>query len=179
MATKNNTSVETAPCEVIIRRRIAAPRELVFDAFTDASQLAKWFGPRIFTATAETDPRVGGRYTLAMHGPENGPPEMRGPFPIKGEYREVVRPERLVYTSDLSDHPQSWKDMLKRSIAGLGSESFLTSLVTITFEEVNGDTNLTIRNRFESNAIRDGYLKLQMGEGWSGSLDKLEELLAK
>jgi uncharacterized protein YndB with AHSA1/START domain len=156
---------------------ISAPRELVFDAFTKPEHLAKWFGPHVFTATAENDLRPGGKYRLTMHGPENGPAGMKGPFPMKGEYREIFRPEKLIYTIDLSDHPQSWKDLLKSNIVDGDKENFLIGVVTVTFENVEGKTKLTIITRFESDAVRDGYAKLQMGEGWSESLDKLEALV--
>ena len=169
--------VETAPREVILSRTIAAPRELVFDAFTKAEHLSKWFGPHHFTATAETDPRPGGKYRLTMHGPDGGPPEMKGPFPMIGEYREFVRPERLVYTHDLVEHPDSWKEWLKNSMAENGDANPLFSVVTVTFENVEGNTKLTIRTRFESDAIRDGYVKMQMNEGWGQSLEKLETLV--
>jgi uncharacterized protein YndB with AHSA1/START domain len=177
MGTTNSALVETAPREVIISRMISAPRELVFDAFTKPEHMTKWFGPKIFTASFENDLRPGGKYRLTMFGPENGPAEMKGPFPMKGEYREIVRPEKLVYTTDLSDHPQSWKDFLKSNIQNGDKNNFLYGVVTITFEDIEGKTKLTITSRFESDAVRDGYVKLQMGEGWSESLDKLESLV--
>ena len=177
MPANNKTVVETAPFEVIIIRTISAPRELVFDAFTQPEHMSKWFGPRIFTASLENDLRPGGKYRLTMYGPENGPAEMKGPFPIKGEYVEILRPERLVYTEDLSDHPQSWKDMVKSSLENGDKENFLSGVVTVTFDDVEGKTKLTITTRFESDAVRDAYVKMGMGGGWSESLEKLESLV--
>ncbi len=177
MATRSDFTVRTAPKEIILTRTIPAPRELVFDAFTKAEHLAKWFGPRVFTTTSETDPRPGGKFRITMYGPENGPREMKGPFPMTGEYLEFVRPEKIVYTCDLMEHPDSWKTLMQSGIENGETANFLSSLVTITFDDIVGKTKLVIRTRFDSNAVRDGYIKFQMGEGWSESLDKLEEML--
>src|ERR1700685_1536463 len=107
MATKNDSTVSMAPHEVIIIRTINAPRELVFDAFTKKEHLEKWFGPHGFRVTAETEPRVGGKYHIIMPGTNALPePFATGDYPMKGEYTEFVRPERIAYTADLSGHPQ-------------------------------------------------------------------------
>jgi uncharacterized protein YndB with AHSA1/START domain len=179
MAAKSDFTVTTAPREIILTRTIPAPRELVFDAFTKAEHLSKWFGPRVFTATSETDPRPGGKFRITMYGPENGPQEMKGPFPMTGEYLELVRPERIVYTNNLQEHPDSWKRLIQSGMHNGQTENFLSSLVTITFDDLGGKTKLVIRTRFDSDAVRDGYLKFQMGEGWNESLDKLEEMLTR
>jgi uncharacterized protein YndB with AHSA1/START domain len=179
MATKNDSTVSTAPREVIITRTINAPRELVFDAFTKKEHLEKWFGPRGFRVTAETEPRVGGKYHIIMHGTNELPePFSSGDYPMKGEYTEFIRPERIAYTADLSGHPQSWKDMLMSSIPNAEKENYLTGFVTITFDDLGGKTKLSVRSRFDSDAVRDGYVKFQMTEGWELSFQKLEEYLA-
>ena len=179
MATKNDSTVSTAPREVIITRTINAPRELVFDAFTKKEHLEKWFGPRGFRVTADTEPRVGGKYHIVMHGTNELPePFWGGDYPMKGQYTEFVRPERIAYTADLSGHPQSWKDMLTSSIPNAEKENYLTGFVTITFDDLGSKTKLAIRSRFDSDAVRDGYVKFQMAEGWELSFQKLEEYLA-
>ncbi len=179
MATKNESVVETAPREVIITRTINAPRELVFDAFTKKEHLEKWFGPRGFRVTAETEPRVGGKYHIVMHGTNELPePFWGGDYPMKGEYTEFIRPERIAYTADLSGHPQSWKDMLMSSIPNAEKENYLSGFVTITFEDLGSKTKLSVCSRFDSDAVRDGYMKFQMAEGWELSFQKLEEYLA-
>jgi uncharacterized protein YndB with AHSA1/START domain len=178
MATRSDLAVSTAPREVIITRTINAPRELVFDAFTKAEHLAKWFGPRVFRTTAESDPHVGGKFRITMHGTDALPePFASEHYPMTGEYLEFVRPERIVYTNDLHEHPDSWKSLIQSGIENGKTENFLSSLVTITFDDLGGKTKLVIRTRFDSDAVRDGYIKFQMGEGWSESLDKLEEML--
>jgi uncharacterized protein YndB with AHSA1/START domain len=79
--------------EVRIERVIAAPREQVFRAWTDPEVLRRWWGPGEFTtAFAEVDLRPGGEYLLVMQPPHGDPMHLAGTF------REVVAPERLVYT---------------------------------------------------------------------------------
>lgn len=178
MAEKNKSLVETAPREVIITRTINAPRELVFDAFTKKEHLEKWFGPRGFGITAESEPRVGGKYHIIMHGTNALPePFVSGDYPMKGEFTEFVRPERIAYTADLSEHPQSWKDMLTSHIPNSENENYLIGATAITFEDVAGKTKLTVRSTFSSDAVRDGYVEFQMGEGWELSFQKLDEYL--
>ena len=90
--------------EIIFARVIAVPREAAFRAWIDADQLARWWGPREFTSTCQTDPRPGGAYRIVMHGSDGVE------YPLKGIYREFVEPERLVMTVDLSEHPDHWHD---------------------------------------------------------------------
>ncbi len=170
-------TVETRDCEVVISRMINAPRELVFEAFTKPEHLARWFGPRIFATDCSSEAHVAGKYRFSMYGQGNIPEEFRGPFTMKGEYLEFDPPSKIVYTTDLSEHPQSWKDMLSGMIEDGKNTNYLDSVVTVTFDDVAGKTKLTITTNFESNAVRDGYVKLQMSEGWSESLDRLEELV--
>ena len=177
MAKRNDIQVETAPREVIITRLINAPRELVFDAFTKAEHLRKWFGPHSCEITAETDPRVGGKFRITMHGTAEMPAPFAGlDFPMNGEYTEFVRPERLAYTADLSEHPQQWKDMVIGLMGNATNEDYLHSRTSVSFEALDGKTILTVRVYFASDAVRDGYEG--MDEGWAQSFEKLDKYLA-
>jgi len=177
MAKENKSIVETAPREVIITRIINAPRELVFDAFTKAEHLKNWFGPHFCTITAETDPRVGGKYRITMHGKAGMPEAFASKdYPMKGEYTEFVRPERIAYTADLSEHPQHWKDMVIANMGNAENEDYLHSRTSVNFENQDGKTKLTIRVSFASDKVRDGYDG--MAEGWEQSFEKLEKYLA-
>jgi uncharacterized protein YndB with AHSA1/START domain len=76
-----------------MKRVLRAPRSLVFRTCTRPDEVAKWWGPHGFTApTVEIDPRVGGRYRIAMRPPEGDV------FYLTGEFREVDPPSSLVYT---------------------------------------------------------------------------------
>jgi uncharacterized protein YndB with AHSA1/START domain len=78
-----------------LERTFVAPAEDVFDAWTNPEVLRRWWGPGPTwrTPVAEVDLRVGGRYRLSMEDPDAGTV-----LTVTGEYREVRRPERLVYS---------------------------------------------------------------------------------
>ncbi len=186
MAEKNEMTVATAPREVIISRVINAPRGLVFDAFTKAEHLARWFAPDGFRCTAETDPRVGGIYRITMHGTpgdskgsRDAPPEpyANEDLPMFGEYLEFARPERLVYTSNMEAHPESWKELIRSNIENPHEANFLLATTAITFDDLGGKTKLTIHAKFETDAIRDAYSKTGMEEGWRQILERLDTFL--
>src|SRR5476651_1103734 len=78
---------------VEIVRVFDAPRALVWQAWTDPKRMAQWFGPRGFTIpVCELDVRVGGSLRIVMRGPDGND------YPMKGVFREIVPPERLVYS---------------------------------------------------------------------------------
>jgi len=159
--------------EFLISRVLDAPRALVFEVWTDPKHMARWWGPKGFTnPVCEMDLRIGGVHRVVMRSPEGVE------YPIKGQYREIVAPERLVMTLDCSEHPDAWHDMVKPN-RGKGERNPAgVMLQTVTFEDLAGKTKLTIRTRFESAAIRDAMLKMGMTEGWSQSLDRLQAHVA-
>src|ERR1700761_1318569 len=113
--------------EVTITRVFDAPRALVFAAWTDAKHLAQWWGPKDFTnPVCVIDARVGGALRIHMRAPD-------GDFyPMKGETREILPPERLVFTN----------------IALYADDNAIIDGFTIvTFAEENGKTRLTIHPR--------------------------------
>src|SRR3972149_4696907 len=79
--------------ELILTRIFDAPRELVFEAWTDPKHVAQWWGPNGFTNTIhEMNVRPGGVWRFVMHGPDGVD------YPNKIVYDEIVKPERLVYS---------------------------------------------------------------------------------
>src|SRR5271155_561565 len=80
--------------EITITRTFDAPRALVFEAWTDAKVLAQWWGPQGFTnPRCEFDAKVGGVIRIDMRAPDGAI------YPMQGEVREIVSPERLVFTN--------------------------------------------------------------------------------
>jgi uncharacterized protein YndB with AHSA1/START domain len=136
----------SAGFECVITRVFEAPRNLVFKAWTEPEHLVKWFGPKNFTATViQNDVRTGGTYHFHMRGPNYDDH-------WKGVYRDVVPPERLVFT---------WP---------AGPES----VVTVTFEDLDRKTKLTLRHgMFEEGQQRDDH-----NRGWNSTMDCLAEYLA-
>src|SRR5713226_3505963 len=104
MATRGSSPAQKpAMPALVITRVFDAPRELVFKVWTDPKHLALWWGPHGFTnPVCEVDLRPGGSILIHMRGP-NGVV-----YPMKGVYREIIEPERLVFTSvalDEKGHP--------------------------------------------------------------------------
>ncbi len=147
---------------IIIRRVIDAPRELVFEAFTDPKHLPHFWGPKGFSCPAcEVDLRVGGAFNLQMRGPDGVD------YPCSGVYREIVPPERIVYAGTASEgHP-------------CGSGIPPRSLVTLTFAEEGEKTRLTIHTQLQSAAARDAAIAGGFNQGWNDSIDRLETLLER
>jgi len=153
----------TPVTQLVVERTIKAQPERVFDAFTDPSQLEKWWWPNGFTCpSAEVDLRVGGKYRLAMEWPGSIPAEAQFSHHLGGEYHEIDRPHRLV--------------MSGRAVNDEQGELFAT-LIEVTFEARDGGTALTVRQSyFEPMPPAEAMAGAQ--QGWSEQLEKLQQLLA-
>jgi uncharacterized protein YndB with AHSA1/START domain len=136
-----------------MKRVLPAPRSLVFRACTEPEELAKWWGPRGFTApSVEIDLRVGGSYRIAMQPPEG---EL---FHLTGEFREVDPPGRLAYTFRWEDPDPDDQE----------------TVVTLSFRDLGESTELVVaQGPFATeprHALHD--------DGWTDSLDRLEKLMS-
>ncbi|HEX2283179.1 MAG TPA: SRPBCC family protein [Thermomicrobiales bacterium] len=140
--------------EITMTRVFDAPRELVFQAHTDPQHVQHWWGQRGSTTIVDTmDVRPGGAWRFVQRDPEGNE------YGFRGEYREVVPPERLVYTFEFEGMPGH------------------ILVETITFEEHDGKTRLTSTSLFTSVEDRDGMLESGMESGAIESWDRLAELL--
>jgi uncharacterized protein YndB with AHSA1/START domain len=165
-------TIEMNSRDFVLTRVFDAPRDRVWRAWTEPERFAQWWGPKSFTnPVCEIDLRPGGRYRVTMRSPEGVD------YPIKGAYLEIVKPERLVMTMDLSEHPKEFHELFNKARGRKGPPMQL--VMTVIFEQEKGKTRLTIMQRFESAADRDANVKLGAPEGWGGSLDKLSALLGK
>ena len=147
--------IASAEPELVITRTFDAPRALVFEAWTEASHLQHWHGaPMGFTVTVkESDVRPGGAYRIVMRSPEGVD------HALQGIYKEVIAPERLVFT-------HTWLDANDKP----GKET----LVTITFSAIGDKTEITLHQTgFGSVASRDGH-----HDGWSSTFDRLSAYLS-
>jgi uncharacterized protein YndB with AHSA1/START domain len=145
----------TADREIVLTRVFDAPRELVFQAWTDPKHLPNWFGPNGFTITShESELRVGGVCRFTMHGPDGTD------YPNRMVYREIVRPERLVYDhdGDVDDDPHGF-------------------LVTVTFADEGGRTHLTSRMLFATAEQRQATAAFGAVELGNQTMAKLAEYL--
>jgi len=144
--------------EITLTRAFYAPRHLVFDAWTQPELLKRWlgvFGGWSFTV-CEVDLTVGGGFRFVWRGPDGAEMGMRG------VYREIVPPERIVNTEAFDDpwYPGE-------------------AVGTLTLVEQGGTTTATNTVRYASKEARDAVLKSDMAEGVAASYDKLDELLAE
>jgi len=160
--------------EFVITREFDAPRERVWKAWTEAKHMAQWWGPHHFTnPVCEMDVRPGGAWRIVMRGPDGAD------HPAKGVYREVVPPARLVFTINHSELPDAWHDKVNPQRDKAAGKPGIEALTTVTFEEQGGKTKMTIRQEFESAAVRASLLKIGMAQGWGQSLERLGALVVK
>ena len=149
-----SAAATAAERELVVTRLVDAPRDMVYAAWTEPKQAMQWWGPEgLDVVTLEMDVRPGGQWRKCMRAPD-GKDYWR-----KGVYREVVAPERLVFTY-VSDDP-------------LGAPGHET-LVTVTFEQRGAKTMMTLRhNGFESKPARDSH-----HGGWTSCLDRFARYMS-
>jgi uncharacterized protein YndB with AHSA1/START domain len=136
-----------------LTRVLAAAPPVVFGAFTDPRELAKWWGPEGFTTPSlDFQPRVGESYRIEMQPPDGDS------FHLAGEFREVDPPTRLAYTF-------TWEDP---------DPDDVETLVTLSFRDLGESTEVALaQGPFRTQA----RLTLHRN-GWSDSFDKLERLIS-
>jgi uncharacterized protein YndB with AHSA1/START domain len=143
--------------EIAMTRVFDAPRHLVFDAMTRPEHVKRWFGCAEFALpVCEIDLRVGGAYRFVMRSPEGVEST------LQGVYRDVERPERVVFTE-------------RFSMPGFTSEEYQ---VTSTFAEHGGKTTLTTTILHRTRENRDGHLNSGIENGVAPAYDRLAEVVA-
>ncbi len=137
----------------MVRALPVAPSR-VFASFSDADELAKWFGPEGFTVgSLELDPRVGGTYRIEMKPPEGDP------FHLGGEFREVDPPGRLAFTFAYEDP----------------DPDDVETLVELSFRDRGESTEVAFtQGRFKTEARRALHR-----DGWTDSFDRLEQFISQ
>lgn len=139
---------------LVVTRTIDAPRSLVFKTWTQPEHVARWWGPQGFTTIhCDMDIRVGGAFRFGMRSPQ-GTEHWK-----VGVYREIVEPERIVFTF-------AWEKP-----DGKSGDELLT---TVTFTEAGAKTRLTLRQAvFATTEARDDHRT-----GWTSCLERFAEYLA-
>ena len=140
-------------CKVALTRVFRAPRERVFEAWTQARHLACWFGPTGFTfPSCEADARPGGVFTLCMRSPEGKD------YWVRGVYREARPPERVVITCTLHD-----EDGVPR----------VDELIEVTLAEEDGHTSLELLATCSGRTDEAAAMLGRMPKGWSQTIARL------
>jgi len=155
MATKSSTAAAAGPItrpSLTIKRRLNAPPEKVYAAWTNPQKMTRWFGPanaRIGSVQADIDARIGGRFRISFSTDDEY-------YEAGGVYREVVPNQKLVFS-------WAWHSTPERE-----------SQVTISLKPDGDGTLLTLHHeQFFDSAARDGHER-----GWTGMLDNLEKYIA-
>lgn len=152
-------TVSIKPAPLVISRHFKAPRAKVFEAWSTADHMKRWFSPEHFTVPEATiDFRPGGTCDICMRSPDGQD------FWSRGHYIEVSPVERLVFTTGVVD--------------GKGVAGF-TAHTSVTFAEQDGGTLMTVRQEYE--IFDEAMLPAVEGasEGWRTTLDKLEREVAR
>jgi uncharacterized protein YndB with AHSA1/START domain len=143
--------------EIAMTREFDAPRHLVFDAMTKSEHVRRWFGcAESAMPVCEIDLRVGGAFRFTMRSSDGVEST------LQGIYREVVRPERVVFTE-------------RFSMPGFTSDEYR---VTSTFVEHGGRTTLTTTILHKTKENRDGHLNSGIEKGVAPAYDRLAEVVA-
>jgi uncharacterized protein YndB with AHSA1/START domain len=141
---------------MVLTRVFDAPRRLVFLAYSKPEHITRWWGLRGQTmSVCEMDFRPGGAWRFVLRAPDGQE------HPFKGVYREIVPPERLVYT-------------FVYDVPGIRDHE---AVETLTFEERDGRTTLTNTVVHKTVEARDGHLRAGMEAGASETFDRLAEVL--
>jgi uncharacterized protein YndB with AHSA1/START domain len=137
---------------LVIKRTFNAPRDLVWKAWSDSAQAKEWWGPNGFTLPfLEMDQRAGGKWRAMMRSPEGKDIWQHG------IYREIVPPEKTVYTFVWDADPEN------------------EMLVSVVFKENGAKTDMTFTQEgFKSVEEREGH-----NDGWSQTFDRLATHLEK
>jgi uncharacterized protein YndB with AHSA1/START domain len=167
MTTEMKSNTTQAPANaIVIERTFEAPRTLVWRAWTEPEPLMRWWGPEHFTSPfCRMDLQVGGTYLFCMRDPEGND------YWSTGEYLEIVEPERLVFTDSFAD---AQGNLIPASQYGMAGDWPDALLVTVTLEDLEGRTRMTLRQE----GLPEGEAREMTAAGWSGSFDKLAASLA-
>ena len=153
MTTSTATVLLPTDTQILITRRFAAPRHLVYRAWTTPELIARWWHDNRAQVTAiQVDLRVGGHWRYAARTPDGFE------FAFYGEYREIVPDARLVTTEIYDGAPDD------------------PALTTATFADDGDGTMLTLLVEHASQAARDAHINSGMEDGLQDALNLLEEL---
>lgn len=143
--------------EITITRVYDAPARLLFEAYSKPEHIRRWFGPVGWPVTlCEMDFRVGGKFRFAMTGPSG-----KQNTPFGGTYREIVKDRKIVYDN------------------GFESKDAGRMVVTVSFDEQDGKTTLTVHTVFQSIAMYRSHVSRGFEQGTNSGLDQLADLAAE
>jgi uncharacterized protein YndB with AHSA1/START domain len=147
----------SATREATITRTFDAPRNRVFQMWTDSERMAQWWGPKGFTnPVCEVDARPGGAIRIHMRAPDGVV------YPMTGTFRAIAAPERLAFASVAEDEQ---------------GRALLEGMNTVTFEEQDGRTKVTVQASAVPLVPIAERMVAGMEQGWTQSLERLADSL--
>jgi uncharacterized protein YndB with AHSA1/START domain len=150
------TVERTSDRELVVTRTVRGPARLVFEAWARPELFKRWWAPASFGVTIisyEADVRTGGTYRLEM-----GHPSSEQTMAFYGRYLEVVPGARIVWTNDEGDQDGP--------------------VTTVTFEESDGETLVTVHDRYPSKESLDEAIASGSTSGWGEQLQQLDAILS-
>jgi uncharacterized protein YndB with AHSA1/START domain len=167
MAARDSATKDVSAQELVIERVFDAPRERVFDVFTQPEHLRKWWGPKqVSTPIAEWEARPGGKIFLGQRGPDGSM------HYNAGVVREIERPSRVVFTMYFADADR--RRVAPPSGTGLPATWDDEIVTLVTFSAEGRRTRMTIRSLSGFTAEWGKLARL----GWAEALDKLGDAIA-
>ncbi|MCH5584187.1 SRPBCC domain-containing protein [Shimazuella sp. AN120528] len=150
-----------------LERVFDAPRELVFEAYSEAEHLKQWWGPRGWTLTVcNIDFRPGGIWHYCMKCEDKNQGDFYGMESWgKAVYEDIIAAEKIVYTDYFSD------------AEGNEAEGMPSSNITLLFIEQDGKTKLVTKAKYETPEALQSVIDMGMEQGISETMDRLEEHL--
>lgn len=163
----NKMTTYTEGQVLVMERAFNAPRDLVFKAFSEAEHLSNWWGPQGWqTTTFKFEFKPNGEWHYCMKCMDEKQGHFFGQESCgKAYYQEIVVPEKIVYTDTFVD------------IEGNRINGMPEILVTMTFVEQEGKTNMIVQNQFASIEILQQVKDMGIVQGFASQLDRLDLLL--
>jgi uncharacterized protein YndB with AHSA1/START domain len=154
---------------LVLERTFDAPRELVFEMFKEPEHLKRWWGPRGWELqVCNVDFRPGGIWHYCMKCVDQNQGDFYGMESWgKQVYREIVEPERIVYTDYFSDAEGNVNDTMPATEG------------TVEFIDLGGKTKIVSRSEYVSAEALKTVMEMGMLEGITQTWDRLEERLAE
>lgn len=160
------TSTQQKDTDIVITREFAAPRQLVWDVWTQPRHIERWFGPKGFdTRVEEHDFRVGGRSVFIMVGADGAE------YPAAGTFKEIVPIEKIVSTDEFGE---GFEDTPVGKTFDLPKGMVTTAL----FDDLGERTKLTLTTSHPTVEDKTKHISMGVVEGWNSSFDKMEDYLS-
>jgi len=152
---------ESMQNDIVINRVFDLPISKVWQAWTDANEFKKWWGPKDFTCpSSKMDAKVGGKYLNCMRGPDGKE------YWSTGVVKEFVPERKLVVTDSFSDEKGNITSASEHGLPGNWPKELL---ISVYLEEADGATKMKLRHEGIPDEMREDCIK-----GWNESFDKLE-----